>query len=89
MQIDFPQRAFAGYIFDLDGTLIDSMPVHYQAWDAAMREAGVESLARCRLACLPGGDAADALAAALCHAHTRQSMINMAGAKSVRRRRMR
>lgn len=41
MQIDFPQRAFAGYIFDLDGTLIDSMPVHYRAWDAAMREAGI------------------------------------------------
>ncbi|KAA1190115.1 crossover junction endodeoxyribonuclease RuvC [Pseudohalioglobus sediminis] len=37
----------------------------------------------------PQEDAADALAAALCHAHTRQSMINMAGAKSVRRRRMR
>ena len=28
-------------------------------------------------------------AAALCHAHTQQSMINMAGAKSVRRRRIR
>ena len=41
MQIKFPQRAFAGYIFDLDGTLIDSMPVHYRAWDAAMREAGI------------------------------------------------
>ncbi|PLW84051.1 crossover junction endodeoxyribonuclease RuvC [Kineobactrum sediminis] len=37
----------------------------------------------------PQEDAADALAAALCHAHTRQSMINMAGATSVRRRRMR
>lgn len=37
----------------------------------------------------PQEDAADALAAALCHAHTRQSMINMAGAKSVRRRRLR
>ena len=37
----------------------------------------------------PSEDAADALAAALCHAHTRQSMINMAGAKSVRRRRLR
>ena len=37
----------------------------------------------------PQEDAADALAAALCHAHTQQSMINMAGAKSVRRRRMR
>ncbi len=37
----------------------------------------------------PPEDAADALAAALCHAHTQQSMIRMAGAKSVRRRRMR
>jgi crossover junction endodeoxyribonuclease RuvC len=37
----------------------------------------------------PAEDAADALAAALCHAHTQQSMINMAGARSVRRRRLR
>jgi len=37
----------------------------------------------------PPEDAADALAAALCHAHTQQSMVNMAGARSVRRRRLR
>jgi len=37
----------------------------------------------------PQEDAADALAAALCHAHTRQSMINMSGATAVRRRRIR
>ncbi len=37
----------------------------------------------------PAEDAADALAAALCHAHTQQSMINLAGARSVRRRRLR
>jgi crossover junction endodeoxyribonuclease RuvC len=42
-----------------------------------------------QLAAEPQEDAADALAAALCHAHTRQSMINMAGARSVRRRRLR
>ncbi len=41
MQIDFPSRTFGGYIFDLDGTLIDSMPVHYRAWDLAMREVGM------------------------------------------------
>jgi crossover junction endodeoxyribonuclease RuvC len=41
------------------------------------------------LAAEPQEDAADALAAALCHAHTRQSLINMAGARSVRRRRLR
>jgi crossover junction endodeoxyribonuclease RuvC len=37
----------------------------------------------------PQEDAADALAAALCHAHSSQSMVNMAGATSVRRRRIR
>ena len=42
-----------------------------------------------KLAAEPQEEAADALACALCHAHTRQSMINMAGAKSVRRGRMR
>ncbi|MCB1675888.1 MAG: crossover junction endodeoxyribonuclease RuvC [Halioglobus sp.] len=44
------------------------------------------------LLCLPAEpqeDAADALAAALCHAHTQQSMINMAGVRAVRRRRLR
>lgn len=41
MQIAFPERAFGGYIFDLDGTLIDSMPGHFRAWDLAMREVGM------------------------------------------------
>ncbi|MFT6050795.1 MAG: crossover junction endodeoxyribonuclease RuvC [Halioglobus sp.] len=42
-----------------------------------------------KLAAEPAEDAADALAAALCHAHTQQSMIRLAGAKSVRRGRIR
>ena len=42
-----------------------------------------------RLSDTPQEDAADALAAALCHAHTQHSMITMAGATSVRRRRLR
>jgi HAD superfamily hydrolase (TIGR01509 family) len=41
MQLDIPAGNFAGYIFDLDGTLIDTMPLHYRAWDAAMRGAGL------------------------------------------------
>jgi len=36
MQLDIPAGEFAGYIFDLDGTLIDTMPLHYRAWDKAM-----------------------------------------------------
>ena len=42
MQLDIPTGDFAGYIFDCDGTLIDSMPVHYRAWDAAMRRHGLQ-----------------------------------------------
>lgn len=41
MQLDIPTGGFAGYIFDLDGTLIDTMPLHYRAWDAAMRAVGL------------------------------------------------
>lgn len=41
MQLDIPAGDFAGYIFDLDGTLVDTMPLHYRAWDAAMRRHGL------------------------------------------------
>ena len=41
MKLDIPPGDFAGYIFDLDGTLVDTMPLHYRAWDAAMRDAGL------------------------------------------------
>lgn len=40
MDIDFPQHDYAGYVFDLDGTLIDSMPVHFRAWAASLTAAG-------------------------------------------------
>lgn len=42
-----------------------------------------------KLPATPQEDAADALAAALCHAHTRSSLISLAGATAVRRRRIR
>src|ERR1043165_4125498 len=42
MKLDIPAGDFAGYIFDLDGTLVDTMPLHYRAWDAAMRAVGLD-----------------------------------------------
>lgn len=44
IRLDIPRRDFAGYIFDCDGTLVDSMPLHYRAWLAAFEanEAGFE-----------------------------------------------
>lgn len=41
MQLDIPPGDFAGFIFDLDGTLVDSMPLHYRAWNEAMKRAGL------------------------------------------------
>ncbi|MEY2880087.1 MAG: hypothetical protein RLZZ15_2467 [Verrucomicrobiota bacterium] len=41
MTLDLPPGDFAGYIFDLDGTLVDTMPLHFRAWDAAMRAVGM------------------------------------------------
>jgi beta-phosphoglucomutase family hydrolase len=42
MKIKIPEGDFAGYIFDLDGTLVDTMPLHYTAWEAALRRAGLK-----------------------------------------------
>jgi beta-phosphoglucomutase family hydrolase len=42
MKLDIPAGEFAGYIFDLDGTLIDTMPLHYRAWNKAMRAVGLK-----------------------------------------------
>jgi HAD superfamily hydrolase (TIGR01509 family) len=41
MVLDIPAGDFAAYLFDLDGTLIDSMPVHLRAWAIAMEHAGL------------------------------------------------
>ena len=35
MILDLPERDFDGYIFDCDGTLVDSMPLHFKAWSAS------------------------------------------------------
>jgi len=38
MQLEIPAAAFRAYIFDCDGTIVDSMPLHYRAWKAALAE---------------------------------------------------
>ncbi len=35
-----PEKRYQGYIFDCDGTLAHSMPIHYLAWKKAVGEAG-------------------------------------------------
>ena len=42
--LQIPDRKFAAFIFDCDGTLVDSMPLHYVAWVESLRhhKAGFE-----------------------------------------------
>ena len=39
-RVELPAQTYAGYVFDLDGTLVDSMPTHYRAWRAALQQHG-------------------------------------------------
>jgi beta-phosphoglucomutase family hydrolase len=41
MQLDIPAGDFDGYIFDLDGTLLDTMPLHFEAWEQALQAVGL------------------------------------------------
>jgi len=38
LMIKIPEGDFAAYIFDCDGTLGDTMPLHYSAWREALKE---------------------------------------------------
>jgi beta-phosphoglucomutase-like phosphatase (HAD superfamily) len=38
MKLPLPARAFRAYLFDCDGTIADSMPLHYVAWTRALSE---------------------------------------------------
>jgi beta-phosphoglucomutase family hydrolase len=38
MKLKLPQGSFQAYLFDCDGTIADSMPLHYLAWKKALGE---------------------------------------------------
>ncbi len=38
MKLELPARSFKAYLFDCDGTIADSMPLHYVAWWKALAE---------------------------------------------------
>jgi HAD superfamily hydrolase (TIGR01509 family) len=38
MKLKLPEGAFRAYLFDCDGTIADSMPLHYNAWKAVLAE---------------------------------------------------
>jgi HAD superfamily hydrolase (TIGR01509 family) len=42
MTLTLPAGPFKAYLFDCDGTIADSMPLHYVAWKQALGEWGAE-----------------------------------------------
>jgi HAD superfamily hydrolase (TIGR01509 family) len=38
MMLEIPKGTFRAYLFDCDGTIADSMPLHYRAWKQALSE---------------------------------------------------
>jgi beta-phosphoglucomutase family hydrolase len=38
MKLKLPEGSFQAYLFDCDGTIADSMPLHYLAWKKALGE---------------------------------------------------
>lgn len=42
MNIQLPAGDFAAFIFDCDGTLADTMPLHYKAWRSALKKHNAE-----------------------------------------------
>lgn len=40
MELKLPKGDFEAYLFDCDGTIADSMPIHYMAWSTAVSEYG-------------------------------------------------
>jgi HAD superfamily hydrolase (TIGR01509 family) len=38
MKLQIPAGAFSAYLFDCDGTIVDSMPLHYIAWKTSLAE---------------------------------------------------
>jgi HAD superfamily hydrolase (TIGR01509 family) len=38
MKLELPPGTFEAYLFDCDGTIADSMPLHYVAWKRALSE---------------------------------------------------
>src|ERR1035441_114431 len=38
MKLELPPGEFRAYLFDCDGTIADSMPLHYKAWKKALEE---------------------------------------------------
>ena len=42
--LSIPQQGFSAVIFDCDGTLVDTMPAHFEAWCEALAQFGAANV---------------------------------------------
>src|ERR1700679_3247241 len=42
MELKLRDGPFKAYLFDCDGTIVDSMPLHYVAWKTVLAEGGCD-----------------------------------------------
>jgi HAD superfamily hydrolase (TIGR01509 family) len=42
MKLSLPEGNFRAYLFDCDGTIADSMPIHYRAWQQVLSSRGCD-----------------------------------------------
>ena len=52
MNLKLPAGDFRAYLFDCDGTIADSMPLHYKAWKKALAEYELPPTKRSLFYCL-------------------------------------
>jgi HAD superfamily hydrolase (TIGR01509 family) len=62
MTLQLPEGPFAAYLFDCDGTIVDSMPLHFIAWNRALSEYGCTSFSEDNFYRMGGIPVADVVA---------------------------
>ena len=71
-----------GIIFDLDGTIVDSLPYHYKAWKIFFKENKVENFSE-RLKDYKGGGTLDLLTAVYGDKYSRKELKIMTDDKEI------
>ena len=55
-RVDLPEKKYEGYIFDLDGTLVDSMPLHTGHGVKPWLERGLRTMCSGRMNFIPAAE---------------------------------
>ena len=71
-----------GIIFDMDGTIVDSLPYHYEAWKIFFKENKVENFSE-KLKDYKGGGTLDLLTTVLGNNYSKKELKSMVDDKEI------